>query len=85
MAGVPAVAKDDNPETIALWRVRKTIHAMLNERGYLLTQDDMTMSKEDFITTFGDNPPYEHTGTGEREGVENRRGIRSRTDGESRR
>ena len=42
-----------------LWRVRKTIHAMLNERGYLLTQEDMNMTMEEFKTHFGDNPPSE--------------------------
>lgn len=30
---------------------------MLAERGYLLTQDDMNMTMDDFKATFGDNPP----------------------------
>ena len=42
---------------VALWRVRKTIHAMLDERKYLLTQDDLNMTKEEFKMTFGENPP----------------------------
>ncbi len=46
----------DNPEVTTMWRVRKTIHAMLAERGYLLTQDDMSMTIEDFKATFGDSP-----------------------------
>jgi len=45
-------------ELSTMWRVRKTIHAMLAERGYLLTQDDMTMTMEDFKATFGDSPKY---------------------------
>lgn len=44
-------------ELSTLWRVRRTIHAMLAERGYLLTQDDMNMTMDDFKATFGDNPP----------------------------
>lgn len=44
-------------ELSTLWRVRKTIHAMLNERGYLLTQEDMSMTIEQFKEKFGDNPP----------------------------
>jgi len=50
------VQQQDNPELSTMWRVRKTIHAMLAERGYLLTQDDMTMTMDDFKATFGDNP-----------------------------
>ena len=52
----PAASGSDNPEVTTMWRVRKTIHAMLAERGYLLTQDDMSMTIEDFKATFGDSP-----------------------------
>jgi hypothetical protein len=45
-------------ELSTLWRVRKTIHAMLNERGYLLTQEDMKMTLDEFKDKFGENPPY---------------------------
>ena len=41
-------------ELSLLWRVRKTVHAMLEARGYLLSQEDVRMELDDFRQRFGD-------------------------------
>jgi len=42
-----------------LWRVRKTVHAMLLERGYVLTQKDLSMTLDEFKAEKGENPVRE--------------------------
>jgi hypothetical protein len=37
-----------NPSLLRLWRVWRTTKEMLNDRGYLILEDDMTLSLEDF-------------------------------------
>ncbi|KAK9903534.1 hypothetical protein WJX75_008157 [Coccomyxa subellipsoidea] len=39
-----------------LYRIRKTCLEMLNDRGYLIAQDELHMSKEGFKDRFGDDP-----------------------------
>ncbi|XP_021748551.1 DNA-directed RNA polymerases II and IV subunit 5A-like [Chenopodium quinoa] len=38
-----------------LHKVRKTLMQMLNDRGYLVTDDEINMTKQQFIEHFGDN------------------------------
>ncbi|BDA50058.1 DNA-directed RNA polymerases I, II, and III subunit RPABC1 [Coccomyxa sp. Obi] len=39
-----------------LYRIRKTCLEMLNDRGYLIAQDELHMTKEGFKDRFGDDP-----------------------------
>ncbi|WKY03582.1 hypothetical protein Q1695_004940 [Nippostrongylus brasiliensis] len=47
---------DDEQETYKLWRVRKTIMQMCHDRGYLVTQEELDQTLDEFKTTFGDRP-----------------------------
>ena len=47
---------DDNVEVDRLWRIRKTIMQMCHDRGYLVTQDELDQTIEQFIEQFGDRP-----------------------------
>ena len=47
---------DDEAETYKLWRIRKTIMQLCHDRGYLVTQDELDESLEQFIEKFGDSP-----------------------------
>ncbi|MFH4976860.1 hypothetical protein AB6A40_003569 [Gnathostoma spinigerum] len=47
---------DDELETYKLWRVRKTIMQMCHDRGYLVTQEELDQTLENFKETFGDKP-----------------------------
>jgi len=47
---------DDEQETYNLWRIRKTIMQMCHDRGYLVTQDELDQTQEQFIQQFGDKP-----------------------------
>lgn len=38
-----------------LHKVRKTVMQMLNDRGYLVTDDEINMTKQQFIEHYGDN------------------------------
>lgn len=40
-------------ETAKLWRVHKTIHHMVHDRGYIVSQSELDMSLQDFTHTFG--------------------------------
>ena len=45
-----------NPETSKKFRVRKTCLKMLTKRGYIVDEEDVNMSTEDFRLKFGDDP-----------------------------
>lgn len=47
---------DDEAETHKLWRVRKTIMNLCHDRGYLISQDELNQSLEEFKREFGDKP-----------------------------
>lgn len=39
-----------------LWRVRRTCLQMLNDRGYLVSEDEINTTKDQFRDRFGENP-----------------------------
>ncbi|SPP78577.1 blast:DNA-directed RNA polymerases I%2C II%2C and III subunit RPABC1 [Drosophila guanche] len=47
---------DDEAETYKLWRIRKTIMQLSHDRGYLVTQDELDQTLEQFKDMFGDKP-----------------------------
>jgi len=47
---------DDATEVDRLWRIRKTVMQMCHDRGYLVTQDELDQTMEQFIEQFGDRP-----------------------------
>ena len=47
---------DDEAETYKLWRIRKTIMQLCHDRGYLVTQDELEQTLEQFKDQFGDKP-----------------------------
>ena len=47
---------DDEAETYKLWRVRKTVMQMCHDRGYLVTQDELDQTLDQFKEQFGDRP-----------------------------
>lgn len=47
---------DDEAETYKLWRVRKTVMQLCHDRGYLVTQDELDQTLEQFKEQFGDKP-----------------------------
>ncbi|VDK82871.1 unnamed protein product [Onchocerca ochengi] len=51
---------EDEIETYKLWRVRKTIMQMCHDRGYLVTQEELDQTLENFKDTFGDKPSERH-------------------------
>lgn len=40
-------------ETVRLWRVHKTIHQLVHDRGYVVSQAELDMTLSEFIQTFG--------------------------------
>ena len=50
---------DDETETYRLWRIRKTVMQMCHDRGYLVTQDELDQTQEQFKDQFGDRPVSE--------------------------
>ncbi len=51
---------DDEEETYRLWRIRKTVMQMCHDRGYLVTQDELSQTLEQFKEQFGDRPSERH-------------------------
>ncbi len=49
-------AMDDEAETYKLWRIRRTVMALCHDRGYLVTQDELDQTLEQFKQQFGDKP-----------------------------
>ncbi|XP_052246700.1 DNA-directed RNA polymerases I, II, and III subunit RPABC1 isoform X2 [Dreissena polymorpha] len=47
---------DDESETYKLWRIRKTIMQLCHDRGYLVTQDELDQTLDEFKGQFGDKP-----------------------------
>ncbi|XP_033108338.1 DNA-directed RNA polymerases I, II, and III subunit RPABC1 [Anneissia japonica] len=47
---------DDESETWKLWRIRKTIMQLCHDRGYLVTQDELDQTLDEFKVQFGDKP-----------------------------
>ncbi|CAK9302980.1 unnamed protein product [Gordionus sp. m RMFG-2023] len=47
---------DDEAETYKFWRIRKTIMQMCHDRGYLVTQEELDQTLEQFKVQFGDKP-----------------------------
>ncbi len=47
---------DDEAETYKLWRIRRTVMALCHDRGYLVTQDELDQTLEQFKQQFGDKP-----------------------------
>ncbi|KAK0395845.1 hypothetical protein QR680_001461 [Steinernema hermaphroditum] len=47
---------DDELETYKLWRVRKTIMQMCHDRGYLVTQDELDQTLDQFSDQYGNKP-----------------------------
>ncbi len=40
-------------DTVRLWRVHKTIHQLVHDRGYVVSQGELDMTLSEFIQTFG--------------------------------
>ncbi|XP_030852190.1 DNA-directed RNA polymerases I, II, and III subunit RPABC1 [Strongylocentrotus purpuratus] len=47
---------NDEAETYRLWRVRRTIMQLCHDRGYLVTQEELDQTLEQFKEQFGDKP-----------------------------
>uniref|UniRef100_A0A9J8D914 DNA-directed RNA polymerases I, II, and III subunit RPABC1 n=1 Tax=Cyprinus carpio carpio TaxID=630221 RepID=A0A9J8D914_CYPCA len=47
---------DDEEETYRLWKIRKTIMQLCHDRGYLVTQDELDQTLDEFRNQFGDKP-----------------------------
>ena len=45
---------DDEQETYKLWRIRKTIMQLCHDRGYLVTQDELDQTLDQFKVTVTD-------------------------------
>ncbi|GAQ85816.1 DNA-directed RNA polymerase II subunit 5 [Klebsormidium nitens] len=46
----------DDEVVTKLYRVRKTVLQMLNDRGYLVLDEELSQTKDDFREKFGDDP-----------------------------
>ena len=51
---------DDDEITYRLWRIRKTVMQMCHDRGYLVTQDELDQTLDQFKGQFGDRPSENH-------------------------
>merc|ERR1711976_609713 len=47
---------DDELETVKYWRIRKTVMQLCHDRGYLVTQEELDQTLEQFKEQFGDKP-----------------------------
>ena len=47
---------DDEAEIFKLWRIRKTILQLCNDRGYIVTTDELEQTLEQFKQTYGERP-----------------------------
>lgn len=45
-----------SPECVALFRVRRTVLKMLQERSYMVSEDQLSMDSEGFVAQFGQTP-----------------------------
>ena len=39
-------------ETSRLWRVHRTVHQLVHDRGYVVSQAELEMSLQEFTSTF---------------------------------
>lgn len=46
----------DEAETYKFWRIRKTVMQLCHDRGYLVTQDELDQTLDQFKAQFGDKP-----------------------------
>ncbi|PVD22689.1 hypothetical protein C0Q70_15944 [Pomacea canaliculata] len=51
---------DDEQETYKLWRIRKTIMQLCHDRHYLVAQDELDQTLEQFKAQYGDKPSENH-------------------------
>lgn len=47
---------DDEAEIYKLWRVRKTVLSLCHDRGYLIVEEELNQTLEQFKQQFGDKP-----------------------------
>ncbi|XP_067938742.1 DNA-directed RNA polymerases I, II, and III subunit RPABC1-like [Watersipora subatra] len=47
---------DDDLEVYKLWKIRKTVMQLCHDRGYLVTQDELDQTQDQFKQQFGDKP-----------------------------
>lgn len=47
---------DDEQEIYKLWRIRKTILELCHDRGYVVTQEELEQTLDQFKETYGDKP-----------------------------
>lgn len=47
---------DDEAETYRLWRVRKTVMQLCHDRGYLVTQEELDQTLDQFKELYGNSP-----------------------------
>ena len=45
---------DDEQETYKMWRVRKTVMQLCHDRGYLVTQDELDQTLDQFKVSSSD-------------------------------
>lgn len=53
---------DDESETEKLWKIRITVMEMCRARGYLVQDDEMNQSLNEFKKSFGDTPSHNKPG-----------------------
>ncbi|XP_033637118.1 DNA-directed RNA polymerases I, II, and III subunit RPABC1 [Asterias rubens] len=53
---------NDEAETYKLWRIRKTLMQLCHDRGYLVTQDELDQTLDQFKEQFGDKPSEDRPG-----------------------
>uniref|UniRef100_A0A915MHG4 DNA-directed RNA polymerases I, II, and III subunit RPABC1 n=1 Tax=Meloidogyne javanica TaxID=6303 RepID=A0A915MHG4_MELJA len=56
------MSTEDENETYRLWRIRKT---MCHDRGYLITQDELDQTLDQFKEIFGDRPSEKRPSRGD--------------------
>ncbi|OQS06564.1 DNA-directed RNA polymerase I, II, and III subunit RPABC1 [Thraustotheca clavata] len=49
-----------NPEASRLYRVRKTVVKMLHNRGYIVSDEELRRTTDEFVQQFGENPSREN-------------------------
>ena len=54
--------ESDEVLTYKLWRIRKTVMQLCHDRGYLVTQDELEQTLEQFKEQYGDKPSEGHPG-----------------------
>ncbi|KAL7080685.1 hypothetical protein ACQ4LE_000305 [Meloidogyne hapla] len=59
------MSTEDENETYRLWRIRKTVMQMCHDRGYLITQDELDQTLDQFKEIFGDRPSEKRPSRGD--------------------